>query len=337
MPDVAQAKAPSQAPSILGTARGYLSFSSAETMTPESGAGGWPSRASEVGSSLDGAAWASFARGGWPSRTISPHSQPCLPDLDRQHSSGKNLSLSAADPADDASTSAGTASTSARRLIVPRAGELRRRKYAAPKDHQICTFATAAAAAHAQRRHVPLQGSIEATVANAAAPAARSAAGAESTPRGTRDVEDCEILIEGPLQQRALLFFWRWRWCVLDREELRVYVDENASLLMPERPIERHPVAKLAKLRAASDLHFPSMIVCKNIDSGEPLMYLRTGPGVRWEELASASLWLRAFTSAAHGAVVRLPGPPGSGASEAEAELAASAVGTAGQDAAPAL
>ncbi|CAE8628263.1 unnamed protein product [Polarella glacialis] len=105
---------------------------------------------------------------------------------------------------------------------------------------------------------------------------------------------ELEVLVEGPLQQRHLAFFWRWRWCVLDRHQLKLYRDEEASLLMPEKPLEVHSAASLS---VGSDLHLPSSLICTS-PTGEPLMFLRTGRGERWEEIAAASLWLRAFASA---------------------------------------
>jgi len=301
--DVAPPSAASpKAPGVFSNARSYLSFSSAETVTPESGAGGWPSRASGDGSAMDGSV--GFASGGsFLSRGISPDSHPSLVDLERVNTSGKHYL--AADHSDEVSTRAGTASTSARPTRGARAGELRRRKYAAPQGHRfnddnatgIHIGALAATPSH--RMHQPaLTPSSGDALGVAGEPSWRSTARASSSSAGVvsgHEPKDCEVLLEGPLQQRALLFFWRWRWCVLSHEELRIYVDEEASLLMPERPVERHPARKLS---AAPDLHFPTVLVCANMDgTGEPLMYLRTGPGVRWEELAAASLWLRAFAS----------------------------------------
>mmetsp|Transcript_27816 Transcript_27816/g.58869 ORF Transcript_27816/g.58869 Transcript_27816/m.58869 type:complete len:266 (-) Transcript_27816:42-839(-) len=111
-----------------------------------------------------------------------------------------------------------------------------------------------------------------------------------------KEREESEVLVEGQLQQRWLKFLWRWRWCVLDRRELRIYGNEEASLLMPEKPLERYSVASLS---VGSDLHFPSILIGVSVIGGEPLITLRTGPGLRWEELAASILWLRAFESAA--------------------------------------
>lgn len=248
---------------------------------------------------------AGCASGGGPlSRGISPESHPSLVDLvGRLNNSGKHYL--AADHADEISTRAGTANTSARPTRGARAGELRRRKYAAPQGHKfldgsgigVDIGALASTPSHRQPQQELTPASWE-TRRVAGEPSSTSAATLRSSFTGgvgCHEPKDCEVLVEGPLQQRALLFFWRWRWCVLTCEELRIYVDEESSLLMPERPVERHPASKLS---AAPDLHFPTVLVCTSPNgTGEPLMYLRTGPGLRWEELAAASLWLRAFAS----------------------------------------
>lgn len=100
-----------------------------------------------------------------------------------------------------------------------------------------------------------------------------------------------EVLIEGPLQQRALLFLWRKRWCVLDHFELRIYDDEEAFLLQPESPLQLHSVDKLD---FTWDVQLPLIMNCIDVDTGELLMCLRVGPGSQWEEVAAASLWMSA-------------------------------------------
>mmetsp|Transcript_82813 Transcript_82813/g.208553 ORF Transcript_82813/g.208553 Transcript_82813/m.208553 type:complete len:398 (+) Transcript_82813:88-1281(+) len=301
--DVVQPQAASpKAPGVLGNARSYLSFSSAETVTPESGAGGWPSRASGDGSGVDNNV--GFAGGGsFLSRGISPESHPSLVDLAEKLNSSSKHYLSSGHT-DVISTRAGTANTSARPTRGARAGELRRRKYAAPQGHQLHSgsgvgvlVGALVSMSHRLPQHALTPASSENQIL-AGEPLCKT------TPRhcssfaggmGCCEPKDCEVLVEGPMQQRALLFFWRWRWCVLTHEDLRIYMDEQSSLLMPERPLERHPASKLG---AAPDLHFPTVLVCTSLHgTGEPLMYLRTGPGLRWEELAAASLWLRAFAS----------------------------------------
>mmetsp|Transcript_110861 Transcript_110861/g.357703 ORF Transcript_110861/g.357703 Transcript_110861/m.357703 type:complete len:418 (+) Transcript_110861:79-1332(+) len=342
-------KAPSPRPQLrqpFGGIRSFLSFSSAETVTPESGAGGWPSRASADGGGVDG-----LAVGGLLSRAISPGSQPSLADLGESLNSCGIKHLTAAQRLDELSTSAGTTNASARRGCSKRcagrhgavlgrrlrkgglrstlrlhAGDFRRRKYAAPKGHPRPESSSGfvpsrrdSASKESGSFDMPLSaGGISAS-------SSRGTCGSDA-PGGTHtkvrcsnlpcskqefqgsDSPDCEVLVEGPLQQRVLFFLWRWRWCVLTCQELRIYVDEEASLLTPERPIERHPASKIS---AAPDLHFPSVLVCTDQGSGEPFTYLRTGPGLRWEEVAAASLWLRAFASSSRRERGSRPAPRG--------------------------
>jgi len=317
-------KAPSPRPQLqqqFGGIRSFLSFSSAETVTPESGAGGWPSRASADGGGVDG-----LAVGGLLSRAISPGSQPSLADLGESLNSCGIKHLTAAQRLDELSTSAGTTNASARSTLRLHAGDFRRRKYAAPKGHPRPESSSGfvpsrrdSASKESGSFDMPLSaGGISAS-------SSRGTCGSDA-PGGTHtkvrcsnlpcskqefqgsDSPDCEVLVEGPLQQRVLFFLWRWRWCVLTCQELRIYVDEEASLLTPERPIERHPASKIS---AAPDLHFPSVLVCTDQGSGEPFTYLRTGPGLRWEEVAAASLWLRAFASSSRRERGSRPAPRG--------------------------
>jgi len=316
-PDPAQSrpKAPSPKAPSLGTTGSYLSFSSAETLTPESGAGGRPSRASAVD-------------------TLSPQSRPGLDISSVSKVSVQNSSRDTlAEAADGASRHPGGGRVAGGR----RSGELRRRKYTAlghqpqiPEHTATTTAANSgtgsgsveAAAVQAGTVKVKLGGATPealqarngpsaaspgaaaaAATAGPAAAAATQTSGANGQTRG--ELEECEVLIEGPLQQRHLLVFWRWRWCVLDRQELRIYWNEEASLLMPEKPIERRSVVNLD---VGPDLHFPSVLICADSRTGEPLSFLRAGPGLRWEEVAASTLWLRAFAAAGRWAASRQRG-----------------------------
>lgn len=107
------------------------------------------------------------------------------------------------------------------------------------------------------------------------------------------------VLIEGPLQESCLWAFWAWRWCVLlrvrNRWELRVYADEAASLSSPGHPLRRHVLADFAvRLSPAR----PTVLVLEDSRSTEPRHWLRSGPGRRWEEVASSGLWSEALRSA---------------------------------------
>lgn len=64
-------------------------------------------------------------------------------------------------------------------------------------------------------------------------------------PCSSDTVAESEVLIEGPLQQRSFLFFWPERWCVLDESELRIYRDEEEAVLQSDNPLQRHRVDKL--------------------------------------------------------------------------------------------
>lgn len=118
--------------------------------------------------------------------------------------------------------------------------------------------------------------------------------GGQST--SVSEIDSNEVLIEGSLQQRVLLWFWRSRWCVLDRQEFRIYRDEEASLIMPESPLERYSAHLIG---VAPDAHTPSVLLVRSAGSarGELILHLRTGMGLRWEEQAASALWCWAFSS----------------------------------------
>lgn len=107
-----------------------------------------------------------------------------------------------------------------------------------------------------------------------------------------------EVLCEGPLEQRSFVIFWSPRWCVMNKREFLIYTDEEASLLAPEKPLERYNVLKMSM---APELHAQSVLVVADL-AGEPFAFLRTGPGQRREELVSSALWLAAFAAAARSA-----------------------------------
>eukprot|EP00401_Gymnodinium_catenatum_P053102 CAMPEP_0117525698 /NCGR_PEP_ID=MMETSP0784-20121206/35905_1 /TAXON_ID=39447 /ORGANISM="" /LENGTH=384 /DNA_ID=CAMNT_0005321905 /DNA_START=60 /DNA_END=1214 /DNA_ORIENTATION=- len=263
----------------LAHANSLSSFSSAETHTPESSAGGRPSRVSVVDTIS-------------PSSRLSPGdrlgyalAKGCSFRADR--ASAGRFPPQVVDPGASFSTSGDVVR---HRLHVPRnpvgmrtvparicPSEQRRRKYITPggpgrKSRFQDLHPNWGTAPGAQER-IPAVLSVDATP----------------------HVDDCEVLVEGPLHQRVFLVFWRLRWCVLDRHELRIYRDEQASLFFPSKPLETH---RVEALHVAPDLHFPSVLICAAVPGGEPLIILRTGPGLRWEELVASTLWLRAFNTA---------------------------------------
>mmetsp|Transcript_71256 Transcript_71256/g.159532 ORF Transcript_71256/g.159532 Transcript_71256/m.159532 type:complete len:344 (+) Transcript_71256:43-1074(+) len=291
-PRAASPKAPSR-----GTAGSYLSLSSAETLTPESGAGGRPSRASAVDTVTP-----ESRRVG----TGSPESRAGADvGIDRLQVLGK-VSL---ENSTSGATLADIVDGSARHIGVGRgpagrrrSGELRRRKYSALSTPDSISLQLSrqhtAGSQEAPSLKVKAgflspeaqQGRATATATGTPASSVAATGGASSA----GESDDCEVLIEGPLQQRHLLVFWRWRWCVLDRRELRIYRNEEASLLMPEKPLERRIVASMT---VGPDLNFPSVLICADSRTGEPMSFLRAGPGLRWEEVAASTLWLGAFTA----------------------------------------
>jgi len=101
------------------------------------------------------------------------------------------------------------------------------------------------------------------------------------------------------MQEFCYWAFWVWRWCVLVRVrncwELRIYADEAASLSSPDQPLQRHAVAGLAVRPCPAR---PAVLLLEERASREPRRWLRSGPGQRWEELASSALWSEALRSA---------------------------------------
>lgn len=167
------------------------------------------------------------------------------------------------------------ASTTRLFLAHARGGEFRRRLYEnGPALGRGASEAAAAAAAVLARR---AQGEL-----------ATEAARGDQNPFAN----DETVLIEGPMQQRGFMSWWRWRWCVLQADELRIYRNLEASILQHDRPQQRFDIETL---RAATDLHHQTVLVFErsfSADSGTPIsLSLRTGSGQRWEEIAAASLW----------------------------------------------
>jgi len=292
-----KASSPTATAQSLSHPGSYLSFSRAETLTPESSAGGRPSRASAVD-------------------TVSPESRPGLDALltERFNGVGKvSVQNSSTDTLSEiADTTTRPLPCVGRNAGRLRLGELRRRKYTAVGGGRLQSplCGSESGVLRVKLGAVPetLQAEVQGALAGHSAAAAATVAFAHAGGSGS-EPNDCEVLIEGPLQQRLLLVFWRWRWCVLDRRELRVYRDEEASLLLPEKPLERHSVVTLS---VGPDLHFPSVLICANARTGEPVMFLRAGPGLRWEEVAASTLWLSAFATAGRPSCARQrsEGPP---------------------------
>lgn len=190
-------------------------------------------------------------------------------------------------PASKAVSDQASTRASARRSTAgpPRPAELRRSKYTVPKV-----------------RLAPPSGCAGRSARGPSA-AARLAPGGYSP---IRNAAACDaemvwdtVLIEGPMQQRILLAFWIWRWCVLvrvhGRWELRTYQDEAASLSAPGQPLQRLVVANLAVGLNALQ---PTVLTLSDKASNELRLMLRTGRGQRWEELASSVLWTKALRSA---------------------------------------
>mmetsp|Transcript_70834 Transcript_70834/g.125061 ORF Transcript_70834/g.125061 Transcript_70834/m.125061 type:complete len:351 (-) Transcript_70834:155-1207(-) len=295
---------PPKAPNPKAPAPGgsYLSFSSAETLTPESSAGGRPSRASAVGSCLG---------------TGTPQSRPSAAEYYDRLSVGKvSVQSSVGDLSEEASDAADVLG---QRRFRHRPSELRRRKYRAPgstlQHLQLpsCGDVSSASGSSWQKTPEALpvapgclgEGDSSGSRSGPSIPSVSSTAHGSASAAVMRsvsssDMEDSEVLVEGPLQERFLGMFWRWRWCVLDHQHLKIYRDEEASLLMPEKPLEVYCVADLY---VASDLHQPALLACTSSSSGDPVLFLRTGHGQRWEDFAAASLWLRAFASASGPAI----------------------------------
>jgi len=123
-----------------------------------------------------------------------------------------------------------------------------------------------------------------------------------------RSPDNNGIMIQGPLQEHKLLFFWQWRWCVLSRHgELQVYRSKQAaaaatSAANGERrpgPLQRYP---LSNLLMSLDPDMPSVLVCVRASDGKLATLLRSGPGIAWEEVAASKLWLRMFLQASQAA-----------------------------------
>jgi hypothetical protein len=130
-----------------------------------------------------------------------------------------------------------------------------------------------------------------------------------------RSPDDDGILIQGPLQEHKLLFFWQWRWCVLDRRgELQVYHSEEAAAAATSAAVGARrpaPIRRylLSDFRVALNLDMPSVLVCTRVGDGKLATLLRSGPGTAWEELAASKLWLRMFAQAGRSACSEVDTP----------------------------
>lgn len=247
------------------------SISSVETLTPESGAGGRPSRASAALTGLS------------PSSRLS-RADPADRFLARALSRDDAHSFSSSQVADyGVDFVKGNFARPPTFRKVPgarqRPTEHRRRKYRVPCH---CTSSGTSSATH------------QVSGDEGSEPRARAPIPYNPALWGT-DLDETEVLCEGPLEQRCWMVFWISRWCIIDRREFRIYADEEASLRAPELPLERYNVLNVSM---APDLHSQSLLVVVGF-AGEPLVFLRTGTGLRREELVASSLWLAAFAASA--------------------------------------
>lgn len=259
---------PKAAPTFLNGSGSYVSLSRAETVTPESGAGGKPSRAS--------ARWTLLSPASRLSRAdlVDANMAKAVTTEDTQILSAVN---SAEYGCDFVSGHLPRPPPCRTRL---RPNEHRRRKYRNPHGSIGNSTASSSRQVSVGEEHLEER---------ARAPIPYNAA------HWGTNLDETEVLCEGPLEQRSFFLFWTQRWCIIDRREFRIYAHEEASLLAPERPLERYSVLNISM---APDLHAQSVLVVVGI-SGEPLVFLRTGAGLRREELVSSSLWLAAFAASA--------------------------------------
>lgn len=108
-----------------------------------------------------------------------------------------------------------------------------------------------------------------------------------------------EVHIAGPLQRRFFGFAWRWRWCVLDTHELKIYWDEVHWTQRPEEPLEAFQVGGLVACCENSYQNCPSVLRCLDHETGHTVVTLRGGDHERWEETATTHLWVDLLNTAA--------------------------------------
>lgn len=116
-----------------------------------------------------------------------------------------------------------------------------------------------------------------------------------------------EVIMEGPLQVRRLGVLWPWRWCVLYKDELRIYEDDAIDGA-PLQALRLGEVMVAAKRE--SDGTDTQVFELSDPTDGRSLVTLCAGSGDRWEEFAAARLWLLALRggilSARRGATEKL-------------------------------
>mmetsp|Transcript_107836 Transcript_107836/g.310632 ORF Transcript_107836/g.310632 Transcript_107836/m.310632 type:complete len:199 (-) Transcript_107836:106-702(-) len=152
-----------------------------------------------------------------------------------------------------------------------------------------------------QKRVTSISSMVTRCVSDSSAATREASEGLDTTMAESAELDDEEddgiedddgIVIEGPLEQLKFLTFWRPRWCVLDRFELRIYRSEEACRQHPDRPRQRISTGTLdAEIWCGA----PEQLTCYKGD--RPAATFRTGKRGCWEEGASARLWLSKIAS----------------------------------------
>lgn len=110
--------------------------------------------------------------------------------------------------------------------------------------------------------------------------------------------------MSGPLQRRFLGFAWRWRWCVLDTEQLRIYWNEAHCLADPGEPLETYQVGSVVACPESGSDGATNMFRCVLRESSSTAVVLRGGDGEVWEEIAATHLWVDLLNAASRVASV---------------------------------
>mmetsp|Transcript_10288 Transcript_10288/g.24732 ORF Transcript_10288/g.24732 Transcript_10288/m.24732 type:complete len:259 (-) Transcript_10288:139-915(-) len=108
---------------------------------------------------------------------------------------------------------------------------------------------------------------------------------------------DDEVVIAGPLQQRFLGFWWRWRWCVLKGTVLHVYRDEGQWQADPTAYFEVLDAFDMVAVNE-SQHNRSAFFRCVHSETGSNMATFRGGEKEIWEEVAAMHLWVDLLNSA---------------------------------------
>mmetsp|Transcript_31741 Transcript_31741/g.69356 ORF Transcript_31741/g.69356 Transcript_31741/m.69356 type:complete len:231 (+) Transcript_31741:118-810(+) len=111
--------------------------------------------------------------------------------------------------------------------------------------------------------------------------------------------QSTDAIVSGSLQRQVYGLFWLTRWVVLRPNALSIYLDEAHFRRSPNTPLDSLEVEHLAAFPETNLSGYPGAFRCFDLrNPRHARVILRSGATGRWEELASAHLWVDFINSA---------------------------------------